>query len=159
MILAGPGQTLDAFVDHLKNTHPHLRRNRPATESGRVLKTYANRRNVVHAELPRSHLTQRDPTPAISSNGSSQRTPQASPAPRTETDVVEAFLAEHGLGLDVLPILQDVGITDVARMRALGRLPEHYLDRLEGGLMDRGLDFAACLLVRDGLRRLAEDAN
>ncbi len=153
-IPAGPGQTLKMLADHLNDMHPHFRRNPIATEAG--YDTFVDPPTTVHLELHRSPLKHHEPTPAASISGTSQRTPEILLAPRTESSVVQAFLAEHGLGPDVLPILQDVGITDHARMRALGRLPEQYLDRLEGGLSDRGLDLAACLLVREGLRRLAE---
>ena len=43
-------------------------------------------------------------------------------------------------------------------MRALGRLSEAVLDKLERGLEEAGLDFAARLLVREGLRQRAADA-
>lgn len=65
------------------------------------------------------------------------------------------FLQKQGLSSDVEPALKTVGITDLARMRALGALPDAALDRLETALAGEGLDLAARLLIREGLRDCA----
>ena len=43
-------------------------------------------------------------------------------------------------------------------MKALGRLSDAVLDRLEKSLADEGLDLSACLLVREGLKQRAAAA-
>ncbi len=75
-----------------------------------------------------------------------------SPGLRSSTShPVVQFLEEQGLAADSADALQAVGICDEKRMQCLGGLPSHALDRLEKALAERGLDFAACLLVREGL--------
>ena len=151
MIAAGPGQTLETFVDHLKTMHPDARRNPPARlGAGSAFHEHPRDASFEsHQDISwDSSKSSLAPTPSASA----QRTLEVAPA----SDVVKSFLADHGLGPDFAPILQVIGIFDHARMRALGRLSEHSLDRLERELSERGLDFTACLLVRDGLQRFAE---
>ena len=70
-------------------------------------------------------------------------------------DVVERFLESIGLSADLAETLRVVGISDNARMKALGRLSDDLLDRLEANLVKSGLDYSACLLVRQGLKERA----
>ena len=70
-------------------------------------------------------------------------------------DIVSGFLKEVGLSPALTVALKEVGITDAARMRALGSLSETVLDRLESSLGEAGLDIAARLLVREGLKQRA----
>ena len=77
------------------------------------------------------------------------------PIPEHGDNVISQFLEECGLGAELARELRMVGITDATRIRALGALPSAALDRLEKSLGDAGLDFAACMLVREGLKRRA----
>ncbi len=77
------------------------------------------------------------------------------PAARVPEDPVASFLENIGLSLDYADTLRDAGIKDDARMKALGRLSETALDRLETSLAKKGLDISACLLVIEGLKERA----
>lgn len=69
---------------------------------------------------------------------------------------VERFLDDIGLSVEYADALRRVGINDDARVQALGRLSDANLDRLEKSLGEQGLDFSACLLVREGLQQRAK---
>ena len=70
-------------------------------------------------------------------------------------DVVDEFLKEVGLSADLAEVLKQVGIIDEARIKALGKLSDAVMDRLESSLAEAGLDVAARLLVREGLKQRA----
>ena len=77
----------------------------------------------------------------------------------SKPDVVDAFLKEIGLSSDLADVLKRVGIIDERRIIALGKLSDAVLDRLESGLAEAGLDVAARLLVREGLKTRAAAAD
>ncbi len=82
--------------------------------------------------------------------------PKTPKKPKPEVaDVVERFLKGMGLTSELAGALRRVGISDEARMKALGQLPDTVLDRLEKSLAEEGLDVSALLLVREGLKRRA----
>ncbi|TFK86325.1 hypothetical protein K466DRAFT_600411 [Polyporus arcularius HHB13444] len=82
--------------------------------------------------------------------------PKIPKKPKPEVaDVVERFLKGMGLTSELAGALRRVGISDEARMKALGQLPDTVLDRLEKSLAEEGLDVSALLLVREGLKRRA----
>lgn len=88
-----------------------------------------------------------------------QTTPRRPNATSTEEDPVERFLRENGLERDVKAIkdvLREVGISDDARMKGLGRLSDQALEKLEDDLRQKGLDLSARLLVIEGLKRRAK---
>ncbi|KAJ2989235.1 hypothetical protein NUW54_g8850 [Trametes sanguinea] len=74
---------------------------------------------------------------------------------RGRRTVVEDFLQGIGLSADLASMLRGVGVSDRARMRALGGLPDAELDKLDRCLARAGLDDAARILVRCGLRKCA----
>ncbi|KAI0352264.1 hypothetical protein OH77DRAFT_1428814 [Trametes cingulata] len=130
----GPGEALDTFGLHLR-----------------------------HAHFP---LLNRVSQPGCNATGSATLAgAPASPATTSAAaggevlDDIQHFLMEQGLSSDIGPILRATGITDRARMRRLGQMSASALDKLEQRLAADGLDFAACLLVREGLSRLAKDGE
>ncbi|KAI0801468.1 hypothetical protein C8Q74DRAFT_494545 [Fomes fomentarius] len=125
LIGAGPGRSLGDFVAHLNATHPHLR---PITN------IQPQQRGI-------------DPPISRTRNASGSR-----PTHDSNAQVIEGFLAKHGLSTDVAPALRAVGIIDHSRMRSLGTLPDPALDRIEQGLAKQGLDLTARILIREGLR-------
>ena len=130
-------------------------------------KTKAQFVSIVHSNTPstpsnnnlRQQRTSSEPKKEEHAGATRSGTRDTAPArlPRithTVDDVVD-FLKEVGLSPTLAYILRQAGITDAARMRALGRVPDALLDRLECSLGDAGLDLVGCLLVREGLKRRA----
>ncbi|KAI0756098.1 hypothetical protein C8Q80DRAFT_7697 [Daedaleopsis nitida] len=105
--------------------------------------------SAVHAHL------RRDGAPSTHTRVGSSRAPSSDPQAGLSDSDVERFLARHGLSSALGPALRAVGILDDGRIRALGRLPDSALEKLQTALAGEGLDLAACLLVSDGLRKAA----
>ena len=70
-------------------------------------------------------------------------------------DPVVRFLEEIGLPSSLADSLQRVGISDDNRIRAIGALPRGPMDRIEKRLAAEGIDFVACILIREGLKQRA----
>ncbi len=70
-------------------------------------------------------------------------------------DPVVRFLEELGLSPSLADSLRRVGISDDNRIRAIGALPRGPMDRIEKGLALEGIDLAACVLIRQGLKQRA----
>ncbi|KAI0325429.1 hypothetical protein GY45DRAFT_249081 [Cubamyces sp. BRFM 1775] len=71
-------------------------------------------------------------------------------------DEVAGFLRSVGLSPALASALRDVGISDRARMRALGSLPDADYQRVDDCLKTAGLDMVARVLVRSGLKGCAQ---
>ena len=146
-ILVGPGHSLLNFRHHLTGSKCHGLVPQPeGTKSSSAVSSKATKTSS-QATSSGSHADGADARP---------------PAPTTSTKckqqiqgVVEKFLTEMGLTSSLADALRHVGISDEARMKALGKLPDSGLDRLEKTLAEQGLDFSACLLVREGLKQRA----
>ena len=70
-------------------------------------------------------------------------------------DPVVRFLEEIELPSSLADSLQRVGISDDNRIRAIGALPRGPMDRIEKRLAAEGIDFVACILIREGLKQRA----
>ncbi|KAI0706268.1 hypothetical protein C8T65DRAFT_231512 [Cerioporus squamosus] len=150
-IMVGPGFSLRNFRSHLTGFKSHYMQPEPT----------ANEQPVSSTSKPKQH------TPAgalCQSSKEGVRVPRVPPPkiPKTPKkrkpeveDVVERFLKGMGLKAELADALRRVGISDEARMKALGHLPDPVLDRLEKCLAEEGLDVTALLLVREGLKRRA----
>ena len=90
----------------------------------------------------------------MSSTRSAVPKAKGAPTPCSE-DVIDTFLKEVGLSSELTDVLKKVGIIDAQRIKALGKLSDAVLDRLECSLAEADLDVAACLLVREGLKQRA----
>ena len=193
VILAGPGNGLPCFAQHLRG-NPHRKATGRALRPPRNANGRSSVKEVVDDPMQGTHSKKartttkakaksvsiaRPNAPSASSNGSARRqgtsrrpTKKGCPsgAARLEAehtgparsvgmaegvDIVSGFLKEVGLSPALTVALKEVGITDAARMRALGSLSETVLDRLESSLGEAGLDIAARLLVREGLKQRA----
>ncbi|KAI0801454.1 hypothetical protein C8Q74DRAFT_493550 [Fomes fomentarius] len=147
IIPAGPSETLHHLIEHLREVHDNLakasrrprRRRLSSPESSISERTRAG---------PRSSQSQIQLRPRVLSSSASTSN---SPGLRSTAHAVVQFLEEQGLSADSAHVLRAIGICDEKRIRHLGRLSSPALDRLENALAERGLDFAACLLVREGL--------
>ena len=101
---------------------------------------------------PQSAMKAKDaPAPAPKQARAAAKNPEQ-PDADAAAAALRSLLTSVGLQPALAPALRSVGITDAARIRALGRLPDESMDRLEGSLEDAGLDVAARILVREGLR-------
>ncbi|RPD64582.1 hypothetical protein L226DRAFT_565424 [Lentinus tigrinus ALCF2SS1-7] len=139
-LLVGPGSSLYNFRQHLTGIRHRLE---PEATAGE--RTTSKAGQPAGAAAPsRSHANREAAPP---------RTPKKRKA--NVEDVVERFLKEMGLTGELADALRHVGISDEARMKALGQLSDALLDRLEKSLAEEGLDLSACLLVREGLKRRA----
>ncbi|KAH9923144.1 uncharacterized protein BXZ73DRAFT_79560 [Epithele typhae] len=81
--------------------------------------------------------------------------PATAPVSSPAQDEVERFLEEIGLPTSLAGTLKNVGIKDDGRIKALGKLADTYIDRLDASLADAGLDFADRLLIQSGLKARA----
>ncbi|KAI1791978.1 hypothetical protein LXA43DRAFT_370150 [Ganoderma leucocontextum] len=77
------------------------------------------------------------------------------PTAASPPDPVVRFLKELGLSPSLADSLRRVGISDDNRIRAIGALPRGPMDRIEKGLALEGIDLAACVLIRQGLKQRA----
>lgn len=78
----------------------------------------------------------------------------ALPRPQPQDDV-DDFLRSVGLSPALAGPLREAGISDRARMRALGSLPDADFQPVDDFLKAAGLDTVARVLVKSGLRRYA----
>ena len=168
IIATGPGHTLTNFVKHLNGLahrmqmsagadqdrnqdpvwHEHSRKtNKPKGSGSAAVATQASEASSA-GKASKAYKT-------VPKSPKKRKAVIVSPAPE---DAVASFLEEMGLSRDLAEVLRDVGIKDEARMKALGRLSDTALDRLEKSLAEKGLDVSACLLVREGLKQRATAA-
>ncbi|KAI9067207.1 hypothetical protein FKP32DRAFT_1755333 [Trametes sanguinea] len=107
---------------------------------------------------PRSSASSSTTIVGSSRPGPSSSSARGSAAPsqlKDDAADVEDFLHGIGLSAELASALRGVGVSDRARMRALGGLPDAELDKLDRCLARAGLDDAARILVRCGLRKCA----
>ncbi|KAH9923157.1 uncharacterized protein BXZ73DRAFT_103955 [Epithele typhae] len=94
-------------------------------------------------------------TPAVTV--APRRQPSAAPSQSTAalTDPILSFCSEIGLSADVAARLRELGITDDARIRALGRdcQDQETKAEMKRDLQEAGFDWAARTLILNGLAR------
>ncbi|KAI0756115.1 hypothetical protein C8Q80DRAFT_1264214 [Daedaleopsis nitida] len=148
----GPGSTLNYFMTHLRGGKHYPKGSRKPRWS----------QHASHEQAGETRAPQMGATASQAGRTPTTRNAPPSAAQRRKTpagdDAVERFLDDIGLSVEYADALRHVGINDDARIQALGRLSDANLDRLEKSLADEGLDFAACLLVREGLQHRAKTA-
>ena len=75
--------------------------------------------------------------------------------PAEDEDAVKRFLNNVGLSAELVEVLRRVGISGEERIKALGRLSDQALDKVEESLVEAGLGLAARVLILEGLKERA----
>ena len=169
IICTGPGYTLRNFVSHVNGLvhrgytnptwHLHSEKGKQANPPQPSSPDTFARQGLTFRPIASKVKSQKPKPAATKTQGKAKsKVVAAAPPPPSHEDAVERFLLDMGLSADLADALRHVGIKDEARMKALGRLSDAVLDRLEKSLADEGLDLSACLLVREGLKQRAAAA-